>query len=288
MKVNPTKTKLLVSGTEGEIRKSKIDPCGVCSKRVVANAMLCVKCKKWVHSQCARVKRAATSLAKEFVCKKCSNFSGGAVEPVELLSGEVETVKRFCYLGNRINASGGCEAAVTSRVRMGWLKFRECGELLKGKRFSLKIKEKVYKSCVRSTMLYGSETWCLRECELAVLRRTERAMAREMCGVKLKDRCNSDELMAMLGLKERVELLARANGVRWLGHVMRRDEDHILRKALEFEVSGHRKRGRPKRTWIKQVEEDAKKVGMNIKDARNRRRWRNGVKAIAEEIWPPS
>jgi len=35
------------------------------------------------------------------------------------------------------------------------MKFRECGELLKGKRFSLKMKGKVYKSCVRSAMLYG-------------------------------------------------------------------------------------------------------------------------------------
>ena len=33
-------------------------------------------------------------------------------------------------------------------------------------------------------MLYGSETWCLRENEMAVLRRTERAMVRAMCGAK--------------------------------------------------------------------------------------------------------
>ena len=27
----------------------------------------------------------------------------------------------------------------------------------------------VYRSCVRSAMLYGSETWCLRENEMAIL-----------------------------------------------------------------------------------------------------------------------
>ena len=46
---------------------------------------------------------------------------------MELLCDEVETVKGFCYLGDRLNASGGCETAVTSRVRIGWMKFRECG-----------------------------------------------------------------------------------------------------------------------------------------------------------------
>ena len=64
------------------------------------------------------------------------------------------------------------------------MKFRECGELLLGRRCSLKTKGMVYCSCVRSAMLYGSETWCLRENEMIILRRTERAMVRSMCGVQ--------------------------------------------------------------------------------------------------------
>ena len=43
------------------------------------------------------------------------------------------------------------------------MKFRECSKILKGRRFSLKMKGKIYKSGVRSAMLYGSEAWCLRE-----------------------------------------------------------------------------------------------------------------------------
>ena len=47
-------------------------------------------------------------------------------------------VRGFCYLGDRVNISGGCKAAVTARARIGWVKFRECGELLNSKRFSLR------------------------------------------------------------------------------------------------------------------------------------------------------
>ena len=50
---------------------------------------------------------------------------------------EMETVKRFCYLGNRLNVSAGCEATVTARTRVGWKKFRECGAMQFRKRFSL-------------------------------------------------------------------------------------------------------------------------------------------------------
>ena len=93
------------------------------------------------------------------------------------------------------------------------MKFRECGELLLG-RFSLTMKGMVYRSCVRSAMLYGSETCCLKENEMIILRKTERAMVKSMCGVKLVDRKNTEDLTKMLGLKETLDKMAQANGVR--------------------------------------------------------------------------
>ena len=44
---------------------------------------------------------------------------------------------------------------------------------------------------------------------------------RSMCGVKLVDRKNMEELMEMLDLKETFDRMAKANGVRWCGHVIR-------------------------------------------------------------------
>ena len=41
LKVNLGKTKVIVSGSEGEVIQSKIDPCGICGKRVKANSVLC-------------------------------------------------------------------------------------------------------------------------------------------------------------------------------------------------------------------------------------------------------
>ena len=74
-------------------------------------------------------------------------------------------------------------------------------------------------------------------------------------------------LMFMLGLKETIDQLAMENSVRWNDHVLRRKDGHVLRRALDFEVEGQRKNGRPKRTWKKQVEEESVKVGLRRKDA---------------------
>ena len=83
------------------------------------------------------------------------------------------------------------------------------------------MKRKVYKSYVRSAMFYESKMWCLRKNEVAILRRAKRSMVRTMCGVKLVDKRNTEELMGMLGLKAAKDKLARENGVRWYGHVLR-------------------------------------------------------------------
>ena len=46
LKVNVGKTEMMVSGTEGEIVLSKIDPCGICGKSVGCNAVCCTQCTK--------------------------------------------------------------------------------------------------------------------------------------------------------------------------------------------------------------------------------------------------
>ena len=60
------------------------------------------------------------------------------------------------------------------------------------------------------------------------------SMARAMCGVQLKDRKRSGDLM--LGLNETIDLLAMANSVCWYGRVLKQDDGHVLRTALEFQV----------------------------------------------------
>ena len=88
--------------------------------------------------------------------------------------------------------------------------------------------------------------------------------------------------MEMLGLKEMLNRIAKTNGVRWHEHVIKRDDDNILKKAMMVEVNGQRKRGLPKMTWRRQVEESVKKIGLKIKEAADRTRWREDVRAIAE------
>ena len=55
LKVNTRKTKVMVSRSEKKLFKSKICPCGVSERRVMANLVLCTKCGNWVHGRWGKI-----------------------------------------------------------------------------------------------------------------------------------------------------------------------------------------------------------------------------------------
>ena len=61
---------------------------------------------------------------------------------------------------------------------------------------------------------------------------------RAMCGVQLKDKQRSTDLMFILSLHETIDQMAMANSVCLYGHVLKREDGDVLRMALDFEVEG--------------------------------------------------
>ena len=77
--------------------RSKIDPCGICAKRVMANSVRCIGYN--VESRFTKMKRVIYScLAKQFFCKKCKATIEGSEVLVEELCQEVKMVDGFVIL----------------------------------------------------------------------------------------------------------------------------------------------------------------------------------------------
>ena len=112
--------------------------------RIKGNSVLCVQCGKWIHGRFAGVKRVTPKFSRNFTCIKCEGNIGETVGQEETLCDEVETEIELTYLVDMVSAGGGCEAAVTARIRCGWVKFRVFGEFLDGRKFSLKLEGSVY------------------------------------------------------------------------------------------------------------------------------------------------
>src|SRR5207245_9149728 len=60
-----------------------------------------------------------------------------------------------------------------TRVRCAWCKFQELSNILTTRDASLSIKGKVYKACVKSVLVYGSETLATKDEDMKRLERTQ-------------------------------------------------------------------------------------------------------------------
>jgi len=99
---------------------------------------------------------------------------------------EIWILDKFHYLGDMLSVDGDDDAAVEARIRIGWNKFRQLVPLLTNRDISLIRKGRLFSSCVRSSMLHGSETWPVRKENEVALQRAEMRMVRWMCNVKVK------------------------------------------------------------------------------------------------------
>jgi hypothetical protein len=66
----------------------------------------------------------------------------------------------------------------------------------------------------------------------------------------------------------------KSRRIAWLGHVMRMDEKGTTKRVLQWKPIGRRIRGRPRKRWIEDVEEDIERMGI--------RGWRKLCKEGAE------
>ena len=83
MKANLRKTKLMVSGREGEVKRSNTYLCVGCGRRVMTNSDLCMNCGKLTHVRCAKMKRITQSLVRHFFCAQCVKIRKGRMEPIK-------------------------------------------------------------------------------------------------------------------------------------------------------------------------------------------------------------
>jgi len=87
---------------------------------------------------------------KTFVCRGCVNpVTGTGRTSVDIgVSANLVLVDKFCYLGVMLSVDG--DAAVETRIQIGWNKFRQMVQLLTNKDISLTVSGRLYSSCVEA------------------------------------------------------------------------------------------------------------------------------------------
>ena len=149
--------------------------------------------------------------------------------------------------------------------------------MLTERRKPLRIRGSAYESCVRSVMLYGSETWAMTKKDEDILRKWDKRMLRYMARVKWQNGVSSDEEAKRCDLGNILET-ARQGRLHWFGHVRREGEEGVLMKVEKMQVTGNRLPERPKGTLDQLVQRDMKKRGLKEEQVMDRTTWKRLIK----------
>ena len=102
-----------------------------------------------------------------------------------------------------------------------------------------------------------------------------------LLGITWKDKVRNEDIRNQTKL-QRMDLIIKERRLRWLGHVLRMEDDRIPNQATRWQmVSCTRRAGRPRSNWIDTVSRDLKSIGMVWEDAEqaavDREDWRGRV-----------
>ncbi len=184
-----------------------------------------------------------------FICPKCvrkddchedgGGGGGGGSDALVVDGGVLDEIQQFCYLGDVLDCEAGVARAVRVRVAAAWRRWREVASLLVNHSIGLRSKS-IYEACVRSALLYGAETWALKDRLMDLLQSCDRRMPRYMAGVRWQQ--GNKEVAEMCGVED-LSVKLRKRRLRWFGHVERARESAMG----EVRVGGRQPVGRPRK-----------------------------------------
>ena len=165
LRVNVKKTKMISRENAGKVTTEGKFPCAFCRKRVGSNSILCQFCSCLLHKRFSGI-RGKLKEDSKLKCQTCANLQRDIAEDcpgIELIDQSLETVEKFCYLGDTIGAREGGFDSVITRIRSGWCNFRDLVPFLAGRSSPLEAKGRLYSAYVCSVMLYESAKWSVNK-----------------------------------------------------------------------------------------------------------------------------
>ena len=138
-------------------------------------------------------------------------------------------------------------------------------KLFKSNILSKQTKMKLYKILIRPIVTYGAETWTIKLADEQHLRVFERKIIHRIYGPVFIDgewkRRPNKEIGELLG-HENIVGFIKALRITWLGHIERMSEERMPKMTLNAKIDSGRRRGRPKKRWIDDLESDWRSRGI--------------------------
>ncbi|PSN58017.1 hypothetical protein C0J52_02027 [Blattella germanica] len=196
-----------------------------------------------------------------------------------------DKVNEFVYLGSLLTSNNELKDEINRRISIANRAYYALLPIIQSKIIARKTKLNIYKSLTRLIVTYRAETGTLTKSVSARLAVFERKVLRRILGAvkqgdKWRIRYNSElyELYYEINLETYVKLTR----LRWLGHVVRMDNNRRVKIIHNGMPEGTRTRGRPRQRWMDNMMTDVREFGiLNWKEkASNRDEWKRVLREV--------
>ena len=164
--------------------------------------------------------------------------------PVQVNGEDLPTTEEFTYLGSTVRHDGGAGNNIKNRLNKARHAFRILNNVWRSSHYSTKTKlrrsEDLPKLC-DVHLLYGFECWRMTESDITKLSVFHTTNLRRILRIFWPDTISNQQLLARCN-QDSMETIIMGRRWRWIGHVMRREQDNITSTALHWTPEGKRKR----------------------------------------------
>jgi hypothetical protein len=173
---------------------------------------------------------------------------------------ELNDVDKYTYLGANVNKLGGGAEDIGNRIRKAMTSFVKLKQIWNSNIYSLKTKLKLFNSLVKSVLLYGCEAWKVNEGDNRKLDIFQFKCLRKILRIRWPYIISNDDIIIRTKVKKISEEV-KARRWKWVGHILRMDDNSHCMTALSWKPEGRRKVGRPRTTWRRTIEKERKQLG---------------------------
>lgn len=189
--------------------------------------------------------------------------------------GRFEVVSQCIYLGSLINNTGSLEGEIRRRCEMTRVAVRKLSKIWRDKNISKHLKKRLVHCLIFPILMYGSESWTMRQSEMKKIDATEMYCWRRMLRIPWTARRTNESIIQELNITERLSTSIQSRILKYFGHVMRRDTDCMEKLIIQGKVPGRRPRGRSPSRWIDQLSKITHKpLHTLVHEAQDRELWR--------------
>ncbi|KAL9969196.1 hypothetical protein ACROYT_G021383 [Oculina patagonica] len=179
---------------------------------------------------------------------------------LEINGEQVDEVEEFVYLGALLDKEGGTTKDIQHRLSKARQAFYRMRRLWDTSEIGRKMKVQLFKTIVRSVLMYGCEAWKLMKTEAKKLDGFQYKCMKRILRIRWPQTISHQQIQENTGVNRTSDEIRRRRW-NWIGHIMRKGREEHCVTALEWRPEGRRRPGRPKTTWRRMVEDERQTAG---------------------------